>query len=365
MKLAKVLVALTSLLLIFSCSNSETTEVSQSIRPVKYAYAEQSGGLQERTYSGTTQSASKANLSFRSNGLLVKLNAKVGKRVRKGMLLAQLDQTDAKLAYDQAVADVQNAKAQYETASSSLARIKQLYETNNASLNDYEMAKSSHSSAESAYEISKNRLDLQASQIAYTEIIAPMDGIISAVNANVNEVVSPGNPIITLSREGNEDMEVIVGLPERYISELRSGDETKIKVGSIESPFDGIVTEVGYSSSKSSGTYPVIVSMNLSDNKQVRPDMPAEVTFVFGSQNQSFTLIVPIKAVSNGADGSYVYVLKKADEKNYQVMKTAVELGSITESSYEIKSGLKEGDLVATAGLSALYDGRMVKLLEQ
>lgn len=353
-----------TVLLFYGCSEKET-EAKQIIRPVKYALVEQAGGLQQKTFSGTTQSASKANLSFRSNGLLVVQNGKVGQRVKKGMLLARLDQKDAKLAYDQAVADVQNAKAQFEAASSALARTKQLYETNNASLSDYEMAKSSYSNAETAYEISKNRLDLQASQISYTEIIAPMDGVISAVNANINEVVSPGSPIIVMSREGEDDMEVIVGLPERYIIEVNAGNEVSINLSSLEKPFKGIVTEVGYSSSNAAGTYPVVVSLELFENNQVRPDMPAEVTFSFGSPDESSTLSVPIKAVSNGAEGSFVYVLEPADGDTYKAKKTTVVLGVINDDSYEIKSGLNEGEKIATAGLTALYDGLVVKLLDQ
>lgn len=351
-------------LLFYGCSEKET-EAKQIVRPVKYALVEQAGGLQQKTFSGTTQSASKANLSFRSNGLLVVQNAKVGQRVKKGELLARLDQKDVKLAYDQAAADVQNAKAQYEAASSALARTKQLYETNNASLNDYEMAKSSYSSAETAYEISKNRLDLQASQISYTEIVAPMDGIVSAVNANINEVVSPGSPIIVMSREGDNDMEVIVGLPERYITDVSSGEDVRISVSSVEELCDGIITEVGYASSNAAGTYPVVVSMELSENAAIRPDMPAEVTFSFGSNDDSLKLIVPVKAVSNGTDGSYVYALEKAKGETYKVRKKAVELGLISERGYEIKSGLKEGEIVATAGLTALYDDRLVKLINK
>lgn len=353
------------IILLFARCGNKNNDAGVVVRPVKYARVERSGGLQERTYSGTTQSASKTNLSFRASGLIVTQNAKVGQKVKKGTLLARLDQKDVKLAYEQAEADVQNAKAQYEAASSALDRTRQLYETNNASLNDYEMAKSNYANAESSYEISRKRLDLQASQISYTEIIAPMDGIISAVNSNINEVVSPGSPIIVMSREGDNDMEVLVGLPERYINEINGGEQVKIKISSIEEDFTGVISEVGYSSSSTAGTYPIVVSMNLLNNSTLRPDMPAEVTFAFGSKEESVSLTVPVKAVASGPDGNYVYTLEKAEKNTFVAKKTPMQLGVITENSYQVKSGVKEGDYVAVAGLSSLYDGRMVKLLEE
>jgi RND family efflux transporter MFP subunit len=278
-------------------------------------------------------------------------------------LKQQLDQKDVKLAYDQALADVQSAKVQYDAAASNFQRTKQLYETSNASLSDYEQAKTSYSNAESSYEISLKRLDLQKSQIEYTEIIAPMSGIISNVNVELNEVVKSGSTIIVMSSEKNNDIEALVGLPEKYINEVKSGDQVSVRVSSIDQNFKGSITEVGYSSSKTGVTFPVIVSIESSGNNQLRPDMPAQVTFQFGSADQSPTIIAPLKAVASGVEGNYVYKLTPKDDA-YIASRAKVELGDITKNGYTVKSGLNEGDLVAVAGLSSLYEGRVVKLLE-
>jgi RND family efflux transporter MFP subunit len=350
----------------FSCGNDKKESKNQGIKSVKYSVIEQAGGIRERTYPGITQSSSLTNLSFRSGGLLVQLNVKVGMRVKKGNLLARLDQKDVKLAYDQALADVQNAKAQYDAASSGFERAKKLYETNNASLTDYEAAKSSYSNAQSSYEISLKRLDLQKSQIDYTEIISPMDGIISGVESEINEVIQPGRTIIVMSRENENDMEVQVGIPESYINEIQNGDEVDIKIGSIDNTFSGVVTEVAYSSSGTGVTYPVTVSLDTKGNRSVRPDMPAEVTIRFGSSDQQSFLVAPLKAIASGVDGNYVYrLLADKEDGIYIAKKVNVELGTITKNGYIIREGLKEGDLVAVAGLRSLYEGRKVKLLEE
>ena len=358
------LILFLSTLLFQNCGSSTDNQAQEELKAVKYAEIEQSGGLVERSYSGVTQSSSLTNLSFRTGGLLVILRAKVGQRVKKGTLLAQLDQKDAKLAYDQALVDVQNAKVQYDAATSDFQRTKQLYETDNASLSDYERAKSTYSNAESSYEISLKRLDLQQSQIDYTEIIAPMNGVVSEVRSEINEVIRSGSTIIVMSREANNDIEAQVGVPEKYINDIQNGDPVFISIQSIDQTFNGSVAEVAYSSSSTGVTYPVTVAIESQGNKNLRPDMPAEVTFQFGSADQKSILVAPLKAVASGVDGNYVFKLTKEGDA-YTANKVAVEVGEITKGGYEIKSGISEGDVVAVAGLSFLYEGRKVKLLEK
>lgn len=362
--LRRCILLLSMFILLFNCGGKVDQDQEEIPKAVKYAIIEQSGGVVDRSYSGITQSSSLTNLSFRTGGLLLKLNAKVGQSVRKGALLAQLDQKDAKLSYDQALADVQSAKAQYDGAASNFERTKQLYETNNTSLSDYDQAKTSFTNAESSYEIALKRLDLQKSQIDYTEIIAPMSGIISEVKSEVNEVIKSGSTIIVMSSENSNDIEALVGLPERYIAEISSGDQVKISINSVNQSFNGSITEVGYSSSQTGVTFPVTVSIENAGNNQLRPDMPVEVTFRFGSTDQTPFLIAPIKAIASGVDGNYTYKLTPKND-SYIANKVAVELGDITKDGFEVKSGLSEGDIVAIAGLSSLYEGRKVKLLQK
>lgn len=363
MKTDSLLVLAAIFTLSFSCKQQAPKVVS--IRPVKYEIIEQAGGKKQRSFSGITKSSSQTNLSFRSGGLLEYLNAQVGQRVRKGALLGRLDQTDVNLAYEQAEVDVQNAKAQYDAASSSFERVKQLYETNNASLSDYEAAKTSYSSAQSAYEISLKRLDLQKSKVSYTELLAPMNGIVSNVQAETNEVIQAGRTIITMSREKEGDFEVQVGLPERYINQVQNGDSVMVSIASIEGKLKGLVSEVGFASSGNGLSYPVTIALETRKQQELRPDMPAEVQFNFGSENDKSFLVAPLKAVASGVDGFYVYNLIPADTAGvYTVHKTPIELGEITKDGYIVRSGIIEGSLVAVAGLSSLYDGQEVKLLK-
>lgn len=354
--------ALLPLILLYGCGNLSEEEKKELVKPIKYGVVESFGGLTTRTFNGITQSGSETKLSFRTGGLITRLNVAVGQRIKRGQLLAQLDQTDALLALEQAQLDVANAKVQLETASSAFERITQLYQTNNASLSDYEKAKSTLSNAQSSYEISLKRLDLQRSQVSYTSITSPMSGIVSTVNVETNEVVRPSQSILTMSKEDSKDLEAQVGVPEKYISRVKHGSPTKIRIPTLSSEFDGVITEVGYTSS--GGTYPVITSLtNPAD--EVRPGMPVEVTFTFGNEDQEKQLIVPVKAVGEDESGQFVYILRPQDNEVYEVKKVTIEIGSLTSGGFIVRSGLTQDQIVAVAGLRTLYDGMKVALLTQ
>ena len=355
-------IALLSLLLLYGCGNSGEEVKKELIKPVKYGMVESFGGLTTRSFNGITQSGSETNLSFRTGGLITELNISVGQRIKSGQVLAQLDQTDALIGVQQAQADVSNSKIQFETASSSFDRIKQLYQTNNASLSDYERAKSTLSNAQSSYEISLKRLEMQHLQLSYTTLSSPMSGIVSSVNAELNEVIRPGQSIISMSREDSKDIEAQVGVPERYISQVKQGSPVKVTVPSLSREFDGVITEVGYSSS--GGTYPVISSLS-NPSDEIRPGMPVEVTFTFGDKNQDIQITVPVKAVGEDETGQFVYSLIPVDEEVYEVKKVSVEIGSLTSGGFIVRSGLEPDQMVAVAGLRTLYNGMKVSLLTQ
>lgn len=362
MKMKNTYLTLLSLILLYGCGDSSKEEKRELIKPIKYGMVESVGGLTTRTFSGITQSGSETNLSFRTGGLITNLDVAVGQRLKKGQLLAQLDQTDALLALEQAQLDAANAKVQLETASSGFERIKQLYETNNASLSDYERAKSTLSNAQSSYEIALKRLEKQRSQLSYTTITAPMSGIVSAVKVGTNEVIRSGQTILVMSREDASDMEVQVGVPEKYISQVKQGSPTKIRIPTLSSNFDGVIAEVGYSSS--GGTYPVITSL-INPSDEIRPGMPVEVTFTFGDETQETQLIVPVKAVSEDESGQFVYLLDPIAEDVYEAKRATVEIGSLTAGGFIVRSGLMQDQMVAVAGLRTLYDGMKVSLINQ
>ena len=109
-------------------------------------------------------------------------------------------------------------------------------------------------------------------------------------------------------------------------------------------------------------TSPVVLKL-VDASEQVRPGMSVEVAFTFGSAEEASTLSVPVSAVGQDQDGTFVYVLKQQNAGLYRAVKSTIQTGALTDNGYEILSGLREGEFVATAGLRSLFDGMEVRLL--
>ena len=92
--------------------------------------------------------------------------------------------------------------------------------------------------------------------------------------------------------------------------------------------------------------------------------MPAEVSFEFGSKDTKAKLLVPIKAVGEDENGNFVFLLIKNKDGNYKVKKQTIKIGDLSNEGFTVVSGVKENDLVATAGLRTLHDDMTVSLLK-
>jgi len=364
------------LLLFLSCDAEEKPVLKESIRPVRYAKVIKTNTLASNTFSGLSQSSKEAKLSFKVAGTLNSLKVKVGDQVRRGQVIASLDAIDYSIDYDRAVAQLKNAETQVKAAQtqrvstkSAYERVEKLYENNSIPLSEYEQAKASYDAAESQYEAaqaqataSKKQVEAARNQVSYARLTAPYNGIITEITVEENELVASGNAVAVLSAEG--EPEVRVGIPEAFISKIRKGQKVDIEFSIIsDQVFKGTVSEVAFSSNEAS-TYPVIVKID-QPNDEMRPGMAANVTFSQGavSKNQPQLLFAPAKAIGEGTSGNFAYVLEKSGE-HYKVKKVAVEIGQLLQEGFEIKNGLKEGEMIATAGLNALLDGMTVKLLE-
>ncbi len=356
----KILLSL-ALASVIGCSGGEETPVQDPVKPVRYAEVLTSGGQYTRTLNGTTQSADVVHLSFRVPGQIESLSAIVGQQVEKGTELAQLDQTDIRLANQKAEANLASSQINLETARSSLERVKQLYQATNASLSEYETARNNYAASAANYESAQRNLDLEASNFGYSRIVAPSTGILSAVNAKVGEFAQAGQAIFVLN-SGTGAIEIKVGMPERYISQTQQNDSVSIILNSMpERTFVGTVREVGFSAEGS--TYPVTVRLE-NTTADIRPSMPGKVEFTFGEKSAAPTLFVPFKSVGEDDTGTFVICLKPTGKGTHTAEKTYVRVGRLLPAGFEVYDGVADGDLVATAGLKSLFAGREVSLLE-
>ena len=363
MKLTKyILIPTMTALLLSSCGEKKEEVKAEVMRPVNYQIIGTSDGLKVRTFSGVVKAGNEIELSFRSSGIITALNAKVGQKVKKGDLIAKLDNVQAKLAYEQAISALKSAKSAMNTSKLSLDRIKSLYEKGSNSLSDYEKAKNSYQSALDQYESAKRKKGIQQTEINYGYIYAPRNGIIASKSGGLNENISAGQVVAVLN--AGKQTNIKVGLPENVINKVVSGMTTTLSFSAINGEeFTGTVIEISPIVDASSATYPVKISIDQT-TETIKPGMTASVTFNFGKENavKDNTLLIPVKSVGEDGNGNYVFLIESTDGKIGTVKKHTIELGELTESGFKIKSGLSAGDKIATAGLQSLLDGQKVKL---
>ncbi|MBW1296052.1 efflux RND transporter periplasmic adaptor subunit [Aquimarina litoralis] len=345
--------------LLFSCSE-ENKEAKKFVRPVKYEKVDFVGGEKIRTFSGTAQTDKIIGLSFRSNGIITAFDIKLGQKVAKGQLLAKLDNVQARLNYENAVASKNSAESQMNTAKLSLNRTRSLFEKGSAALSDFEAAKNSFKTAQESFESSKRSVAIQQEQIQYGYLFAPEDGVIAAVNAEIDENVSAGQNIATLN--AGSDMEISLGIPESVINGVKSGNEVKVSFAALSGQvFNGKVSEVSPAVNANTATYPVIIMITNPTN-DIKSGMAANVTFDFGeNKSNSQVLVVPANAVGEDSNGRFVFLIE-GEAQSAKVKKQKVVIGDLTANGFEIKSGLSAGQKIVTAGLQTLLDGQEVKL---
>ena len=337
-------------------------EVKQEVilRPVKYTEIGYLGGDKQRSFSGTAKTEKIINLSFRNSGIITMLDMKLGQVVKKDQLLAQLDNVQSRLSYESALESKNSAESQMNTAKLSLDRVRKLYEKGSASLSDYESAKNSYRTATASFESAKRSVGIQQEQIKFGYLYAPQDGVIANVYAEVDENVSPGQVVGVLN--AGTAIEIALGLPESVINAVKKGMVVKVTFTAInDKVFNAEVTEVAPALDPNTSTYPVRVTITDTDER-IKSGMAANVNFEFVDEAiNAKQLVVPASGVGEDGNGRFVFLIE-GDENNYKVRKHPITIGELTAEGFEVKSGLTQGQKIATAGLQTLLDGQQVKL---
>jgi len=345
--------------LLAGCGEKEVKE-EIVLRPVKYSEVTFLGGEMTRQFSGAARTQKIVNLSFRSSGIVTKLDMKLGQNVKKGQLLGALDNVSARLNYESSISSKNSAESQMNTTKLSLNRMRTLYEKGSASLSDYEAAKNSYRTAVASLESSKRSVSIQQDQIQFGYLYAPEDGVIASVSTELDENVSPGQTIGVLN--AGTAIEISLGLPESVINAVKKDMKVKVSFTAIEGKtFNAVITEVAPALDVNTSTYPITVMVTDTD-KNIKSGMAANVLFEFVDEDvKKDFMVVPASAVGEDGNGRFVFLIE-GDATKATVKKQAITIGSLTPEGFEVKSGLKVGQKIAIAGLQTLLDGQDVKL---
>lgn len=361
----EALTAAIALAVASGCAQDAADPSPPPLRPVRYAAVEAVEAGDTRVFAGTAVAAAESRLSFRVGGTLVELRVELGDTVQAGQPIARIDAIDYELSVERSQASLADAQAQFRSAEASYRRVRALFERDSVSQNDYDAARASIQSAEARVRSIEKQLEQARLQIGYCTLEAPVDGQVAAVEVEVNEQVQSGDPVVTLNSAATP--EVVVGIPEVLIGEVRRGDRVRSIVFTAlpDRTVPGVVREISPSASPGASTYPVRISLP-PGSRGIRPGMAAEVEFRFGGQADQARLVVRPHAVGEDRQGRFVWVLSDLSSGEATIRRRRIETGRLLardeSSAIEVTSGLDEGELVVTAGVSGLDEGQRVRV---
>ena len=348
------------LVLLVACG--EVEDVPEPIvRPVRLVVASTGDGAAARSFSGMAQAGESSRLSFRVAGRISSVEVNVGDRVEEGQLVARLDDADYDLQVREARANAASARATLRNAQAQYRRIRELYENNNASRSDLDNARAQSDGAQMQLASAGQRVQLLERQVAYTRLEAPAAGVISSVDAEDNENVQAGTPIVTL--QSGSQLQVDIGVPESLIQRVSRGNAARVTFEALGgATFEGSVFEVGVSTGQNRAAYPVTVRLPEDASENVRPGMAAEVELTFEAEEGDPTLRLPSSAVGEDRQGRFVFVVESAEDGFGTVRRRGVTLGELNSQGIASLEGVEDGERVVTAGVARITDGLRVRV---
>jgi RND family efflux transporter MFP subunit len=306
--------------------------------------------------SGSLQARRAATLRAEVGGALLEMKVEQGQPVKKGDLLARID--DAALR-DQLIAARSTARVTenaLQVAKAEEERNAKLAESGVITQRDFDRVKLARQQAEAQLSEAQARLALTQDQLARTRISAPFDGAVSERQANAGDVVSPGTPLVTVVDPTSLRLEAAV--PAEYAGKLQGGTAVDFRVaGYGEQGFTGKIERVNPVVDPATGQVRIYVAIPNSE-QALLAGLFAQGRVASESRE---ALAVPLSAVD--VRSTSPAVLRVKDGK---VERVNVELGLRDEvaQQVEVRSGLQAGDVVVLGSAKDLAEGTRVQVAQ-
>lgn len=343
-------------LLLVACSRPAPPE--EPVRSVKLVTVGVGNIGSSAEYSGEVRARVESRLGFRVAGKLVRRQAEPGQRVRAGELLAQLDPQDYQLAADAARAQVSAASTNRDLAAADFKRFKELREQNFISSAELERRESSLKAAQAQLEQAQAQLASQGNQAAYTKLLADVSGVITAVEAEVGQVVAAGTPVLRIAQDGARD--VVFAVPEDKVLKIKVGSAVEVRGWSGGAPIIGRVREVAASADPVTRTFGVKVAI---DSRNA-PPLGSTVSVLPQALSRSAVpaIKLPTSAFRQDGQTSAVWVL---DSASMTVRLQPVQIATADGNEVVVAAGLQPGMQVVVAGVHVLSPGQKVTIYKE
>ena len=279
------------------------------------------------------------------SGLLSRVYVKEGQKVKKGQVLAKID--DGGLS-----SQVAQMQTQYNLAKTTYERQERLWNQKIGSEIQYLQAKSN-------MEGLQNSVNQMQSQLGKTTIRAPFSGEIDEVIVEQGQVVAPGAQALMRIINLN-NMYVKASIPESYLEGVKKGTSVKVLFPALGQRVDGKVKSVGNYINPSNRTFDIEIDVPNKD-KNIKPNLVAKLEINDYSKEKA--KLIPANVIQENSKGDkYVFIVGTISDGEATVTRKLVETGLKYEGQIEVLSGLEDGQTIVSAGALTLKDGAKIKI---
>ena len=341
--------------LLSACSKPMPAE--EPVRAVKVVSVGMDAQRSAVEYSGEVRARVESNLGFRVAGKIIRRHVELGRQVRAGEILAQLDPQDYKLSADAARAQLAAAATNRDLAAADFRRYKDLREQNFISSAELERRETTLKAAQAQFDQAQAQLSGQGNQLAYTNLVADVSGVVTAVAAEVGQVVAAGTPIVRIAQDGPRD--VVFSVPEDKVQTVRVGSAAKLSLWASQQILRGTVREVAASADPVTRTYSVKLTV---EGKEALP-LGATVSVAAAAFAHGDTPVIklPTSALLRDGNQAAVWIL---DAATMTVKLQPIVIATADGNDVIIGSGLVPGMQVVVAGVHVLQVGQKVTLYQ-
>ncbi|WP_132999692.1 efflux RND transporter periplasmic adaptor subunit [Luteimonas arsenica] len=294
------------------------------------------------SYSGSAslEARAESQVVAKTSGVALQVLVEEGDVVRAGQPLVRIDADRARLSVAQADVQVKKLEANFRRAS-------ELVKQQMVSVGDHDQLR---------YDLENARATLRMAQLelSYTNVVAPISGVVASRSIKPGNFVQINTPIIRIV--DNSRLEATLNVPERDLTTLRAGLPVRMQVDALAGQvFEGVVDRIAPVVDSGSGTFRVVCAFD-PDDGVLQPGMFARIGIDYDSR--AAALAIPRVALLEDDGEPAVYVVRDG-----KAVRTSLTTGYVDGGFVEVRDGLAEGDRVVTAGKVALRDGSAVQVI--
>lgn len=336
----KLSILLPALLVLASCGGRQENGAHEAAALPSATVQVQVARLQPHTAAeevvGTVRSKLRAMVEAKISGRLLEYAAIPGAKVKKGDVLARLENQEIQAKVDQ-------AKAMLEQAQSDFSRQKQLIESNATTRQDFD-------AAAARVKVTTAGLAEAETMAGYARVTAPFDGVITRKLADVGDLAMPGKPLLEI--EAPTALRFEADLPEAMLDRVSMGAKMQVRIATLPQPLEAVVSEIAPVADPVSRTF--LVKLDLPSADGLRTGQFGRVAVPV---TQTKLLLVPAASMLRRGQMELLFVVK-----NGHALLRLVKTGKVLPDGTEILSGLEEGEQVVVNGAAKLNDGQPVTI---